>query len=432
MNVYVVDTNIILNDYTNVETLSTNNKVVIPYAVIKELDNFKKLNNSLGYNSRKFSNYIAKELNQHSDTEVLQNRHTISENIVIDTNNYSGTADEQILEACKCYPINEGDTKVLLTNDTNLAIFARLDHILTESYGVSDKDKEYTGVSIIEVEDHEVQTLFDDTSIKIVDGDFHSNEIIAVKSGGKTIATGRCVGGNKIKLIKCGSNNFFLDSETKVKPKNKEQSWLLHLMNLIVDDTIDLLTITGRAGVGKSYIALARAIEMVENGDFKKITLTKPLAHMGGQELGFLPGGMGEKIRPIMESYVTILDKLGYADMSMFSASDVDEKYDNKKSLIKFEPLTYIRGCNLQDIVIIDEAQNLSLHEIKTLVTRMDEGAKIILIADTDQIDVQHLNKHNNGFSQLVEKFKNVEFAAHIKLIKSERSRLAEVAGDLL
>jgi PhoH-like ATPase len=151
---------------------------------------------------------------------------------------------------------------------------------------------------------------------------------------------------------------------------------------------------------------------------------------MRRQDVGFLKGSYADKIKPFMASYLDVLDKLGEADMAMFM--DEDEKDSKSSSPIKFESLTFIRGRNLNDIIIVDEAQNLTQHELKTLITRADEGAKVILIGDTDQIDVSYVNKHTNGLSYVIDALKHLPFTGHIKLLKSERSRLAAAAGQLL
>ena len=212
-----------------------------------------------------------------------------------------------------------------------------------------------------------------------------------------------------------------------VRPRNAEQSFAL---NVLTDNRIQLVTLSGKAGTGKTLLALASALEKIK--DFSQIFLARPIIPLSNRDLGFLPGDIDSKLTPYMQplfdNLTVIKHQLKKKDKRI---SEIKSLLDEQKLLIT--PLAYIRGRSLQkSFFIVDEAQNLTPHEIKTIITRAGEGTKIIFTGDINQIDHPYLDKKSNGVSYLINRMKNQKIYSHINLKKGERSKLAELASNLL
>ena len=212
-----------------------------------------------------------------------------------------------------------------------------------------------------------------------------------------------------------------------IVPKNAEQAFALHA---ILNPEIKLVTVQGVAGTGKTLLALAGAIEQRRN--FKQIILARPIVPLSNKDIGFLPGDIKDKINPYMEP---LFDNLKFIKNQF---SEMDKKHKQiiemqKQEKIVITPLAYIRGRSLSDIIfIVDEAQNLTPHEIKTIITRAGENTKMIFTGDVNQIDTPYLDEHSNGLSYLIDRVKGNKLYAHVSLEKGERSELANVANELL
>lgn len=210
-----------------------------------------------------------------------------------------------------------------------------------------------------------------------------------------------------------------------IGPKNSEQAFM---MDALLDKDITLLTVEGKAGTGKNFVSLACALEQVRSNHYDSLYFTRQTISMGDREIGFLPGDMLEKINPFLKGFDDNLALLKKINGNLNHINNLE----SAQKIIR-EPLAFIRGRSLNKIFfIVDEAQNLTPHEVKTIVTRAGEGTKIVFIGDTRQIDNPYLDQRSNGFSYLIEKFLGQECHAHVRLIKSERSALAELAGELL
>ena len=424
---YIIDTSVIIASPFFFKDLSKA-EIIIPIVVISELDKLKKFPNEVGKSARVFIKYLD-TISEKIDLSIgvaVENNLTFK----VDVNNYNNDfgdpnyGDNKILACANDW--NQKQKNVcLLTNDFNLRIRARSlaiqasrfeasNTIITELYSGFKEVKSYEAAEMllmegeIEAADFQIVNLQPNQFVIFLD----ENEDIA--------AIGRHNSG-KIKSLK-PSYPWGLSA------KNKEQSLAI---NLLMDPKIQLTTIVGAAGTGKSLIALASALEMVlEKKMYEKIMIYKPVESVG-KDIGFLPGELHEKMAPYFQS---VMDSLEF-----LLKSSNDEKWKTalemykKKEKINFEALTYIRGRSVNNaLMIIDEVQNLDKESIKTILTRVGHNTKIILLGDINQIDNKDLDPLNNGLTYVVEKFKTSELSGHITLFKGERSPLAEEAAQIL
>lgn len=455
---FVLDTNIVLNDYFAPFRLAKDYNVVLPLTVIQELDSKKKAPGSVGMNARRFHSKfrdeavsvtpmignssltkMSKTLSLYVDSQVYEDLLPGSE-----ASKANLTNDLKILSVAMFWTSTRNVK--LLTNDNNLLVQSIINGVKAESCNEYKKDEHFTGINEITIGSKVLQDFNEGHQVflkKKKHPGLQPNQILILRMKRVKRPVGFALfGGYEKPIIPIQQGKRKILGLTA---RNKEQEWLMALGELLWKPThehqIDMLTIEGPAGCGKTLFAVAMALEMSDPGS--AITLTKPLSVMGKQETGFLKGDLSDKMKPFMQSYVDILEKLDYANMDMITGDDIkgypkneeivwDDKSMQKKPTIYFDVLSHIRGRNMGGIIVVDEAQNLDRHELKSLVTRADEGAKVILIADTAQIDAFHLDKWNNGFVNVTEKMKSLPFTAHIALRKCERSRLAKAAGEML
>jgi PhoH-like ATPase len=215
-----------------------------------------------------------------------------------------------------------------------------------------------------------------------------------------------------------------------VKPRNREQQFALELL---LDDSVQVVTLLGKAGTGKTLLAIAAGLQQVVDDErYNKLLVSRPVMPMG-RDLGFLPGDVGEKLRPYMQPIYDNLDFIVAANLEQRRRSTMTPAQLEEGGYLSVEPLTYIRGRSIPNqYIIVDEAQNLTPHEVKTILTRAGEGTKIVLTGDAFQIDNPYVDASTNGLSYLAEHFKHLEIAGHVTLVKGERSKMAELAGNLL
>ena len=395
---YVIDTNIIIEDPKIINKL--NGIIHIPITVLKELDKLKYSEYTKSYNIREFIRILDDDsVNIHYDNSI-EEKYLDSDIInVYLTSDVSGkTNDEKIInftnKLCKTYG-NEYVT--LITNDIIMTLIAKTQGITTNHHEllIHPPTEIYSGVSYEEEPEY-------------------PNQYQITKSG----------------IFRKKYNNSAITRLGKDYPiwtishRNAEQKCAI---DALMDDKIKLVTLIGHAGCGKTLLSIAAALECIfkQNSQYNRLLVSRPIIPMGN-DLGYLPGSIEEKLSPWMQPIFDNMDLL-------FKDKKDNWKGLERDGLLKLEALTYIRGRSIPNqFIIVDEAQNLTKHEIITIVSRVGEGTKIIFAGDINQIDNPKLNSKNNGLTYIIEKFKDQPIAAHVTLKRGERSELANLAAEIL
>jgi len=429
--IYVIDTSVLIHD-PNSYLCFTGNDVIIPINVLDELDKLKNLPNEVGKNART----VIRALDKISQTGDISQGVGLNNNILLRINtesNYLSVGQDQsyvdnkILSCALKLKLHYDKRKVILVSkDINLRVRAKAFKIKAEDY-TKDKinvDNLYFGHKVIKNE--ELGNLL--TEYNILDNSKGAypevnallpNECVYFTSDeGKGLALGRKIG-NTIKKVESVK-------PWGLSPRNKEQAFAV---DMILDPNISLVSLIGLAGCGKTLLAIASALEAVlEQKQYKKLLIYRPIQPVG-KDLGFLPGDINDKLRPWIQPIVDSLEFL-------FDKGDHWQKKLDlyiEKGIISYEAIAYIRGRSIPNaLMLIDEAQNLSSQELKTILTRVSSGTKIILTGDVNQIDNSSLDSESNGLSYVLEKFKDSPLAGHITMISGERSPLATVAAKIL
>ena len=423
---YILDTSALVYDPLCFKTFQDSN-VIIPITVLDELDKLKKQAGEAGKNARVCIKLLD-ELCSTGDVGIgidIEN----GINIKIDATNLDASqfgdslyGDNRILACANFY--NAYGTAILVSNDINLRVRARVIGIgaqACESKQISFSDL-YSG--FVTIKDEELgEELLDrgwldpnELTVQLL-----INEcVVFVDKHNEEVSCGRKISNNKIKVIK---NLYPWD----ISARNSEQALA---MDLIMDKNISLVTLIGKAGTGKSLVTLASALDLVSRKEYNKFIIYRPIQAVGN-DIGFLPGTMEEKLAPWFEA---IMDNFEILLTSSNGSSWIkDFEMFKKKGQLEMQALTYIRGRSIPNsIILVDECQNLSKEEVKTILTRAGEDTKIILTGDIEQIDNSDLDATNNGLTYVIEKFKDTDLAGHITFTKGERSRLATVASEIL
>lgn len=429
---YVLDTNVLLHNPEAIFAFGGND-VVLPLAVIEEIDNQKKRQDEIGRNARIVSQLLdglrsVGRLSEGVDLEnggririELNHQEAIDFPVGLDPQKH----DNRILAVVYNLHRENGVGSALVTKDLNLRVKADALGIPAEDFSRDkvDYSRLYTGTSESQVSQVELDSLFTQGRLELDNPNgFFPNQFLVLKnhSNGSQSALSRFSRNCLLPLRHADSVNW------GIKALNKEQKFALELL---LNDDIKVVTLIGRAGTGKTLLALAVGLEkVIEQKVFSRLLVTRPVEPMG-RDLGYLPGSKEDKLRPWMQP---IYDNLEYL---LSDSSDdmriLDELMD--RGFLEMEALTYIRGRSIpRQFIVCDEAQNLSPHMIKTLVTRVGVGTKIVFTGDPEQIDSPYLDASSNGLTYLVEKFKGEEIAGHITLVKGERSEVAELGSKLL
>jgi PhoH-like ATPase len=438
--IFVLDTSAILFDHNAFFNFKEHD-VAIPITVLEEIDRFKKGNDVINFEAREF----IRAIDRLSDSYSLQDwiplngptkgkfkvlMHEKSSSVDADQVFGERKADHRIINAALSVQEQNPHRKVVLVSkDINLRLKARSLNLASEDYEtgkVKDIKDLYTGKSVIE-----------NTTKKVID---------------KLYQDGWCNWKDVVKVRPLKNHYFILRSKTEsgsalayynpftdriervqkepaagIRPRNAEQAFAIHS---VLNPNILLSTVMGVAGSGKTLLALASALE--QKSKYRQIYLARPIVPLSNKDIGYLPGDIKSKINPYMEP---LWDNLKYIQ-SQYKETDrefqkINDMVENEK--LHITPLAYIRGRSLSNICfIIDEAQNLTPHEVKTIITRAGEGTKIIFTGDIFQIDTPYLDSHSNGLSTLIDKMKDQDLYSHITLEKGERSELANLAGTLL
>jgi PhoH-like ATPase len=433
--IFVVDTNVLLHDRTALDAFA-DNTVVLPMAVIEELDRFKKETNELGRNARS----VVRQL------DLLRARGKLGEGVALDN---GGTlkivttlsplsdeildvdiADNRIIQVAHQLH-RQGERVIFVTKDINARIKA--DALGIEAMDFENKkvnfDELFTGYRALKVSGAAVDEFLANRSLPLPEANLMPNEFVTLidEEDPKHTAFGRFMADGQLLALNAAN-----DTAWHIKPRSREQRMTLELL---LDDSIQVVTLVGQAGTGKTLLALAAGLEKtIVQKRYDKLLVTRPIMPFG-RDIGFLPGDKEEKLSNWM---LPIFDNLTYL-MARPSSGDhkttVRDKIEKlqRDEVLELEALTYIRGRSIpRQFIIVDEAQNLTPHEVKTIISRSGEGTKMVLTGDPYQIDNPYLDASSNGLSYAVERLKSQPIHGHVTLLKSERSALAAIAAEVL
>jgi len=435
---FVLDTNVILHDAGCLRNFQEND-VAIPITVLEELDRFKRGSEDINFQAREFLrrlDEVTGDILSPTGASLGEGRGTIR---VVIPEEYddrvrnlflTDTPDHRILNAALLLHNRELHRPVVLVSkDSNLRLKAKALGLTAQDYN-SDKiesfDRLYAGKRIIEGTASEHITQFYENhgvisadQLPELTGPI-ANENYILRNGSKSILATYHQQDNTLHRVE-KINTY------GITPRNAEQSFAL---KALTDDNIRLVTLAGKAGTGKTILALAAALECRHR--YRQILLARPIVPLSNKDLGYLPGDVQDKLDPYMQPLYDNLAVIRHQfNDNDAAAQRIQEMRDNEKLLIT--PLAYIRGRSLQRVFfIVDESQNLTPHEVKTIITRAGEGTKLVFTGDINQIDQPYLDALSNGLSYLINRMKGQSIFAHITLEKGERSALADLASELL
>ena len=439
---YVLDANVLLHDPHAIFKFEDND-LIIPIFAIEEIDQFKREGSERGRNARTIARLLD-ELRRDQGTSLATGvplesggnlRIAIPEhrpNALVGLE--SSSQDLAILQtAIEARDKDPSRPTVFVTMDTNLRIRADALGVTAETYEnqrVKDPELEHS-VMEMEVPGTDVDAFFQNGRVAPAGlGSLHPNACVMLRDAGAPTHTalGRFDAARaEILALRVGREGVM-----GVRPRNKEQAFAL---DLLLDDTVRLVTLIGKAGTGKTLLALAAGLKRTtEDNAYTRLLVSRPIMPLG-RDLGFLPGDVDEKLNPWMQPIFDNLEFLFANGAGATKSARGDRGFLEllESGTIQVEPLTYIRGRSLpHQYLIVDEAQNLTPHEVKTIITRCGEGTKIVLTGDPHQIDNPYVDLASNGLSVVADRFKRERIAGHVVLAKGERSELAELAANLL
>ena len=433
---YILDTNVFLTNANSI-FLYKNNDIVVPLKVLDEIDKHKKRQDGVGVNARntiRILDSLRAKGNLHKGVRLATGLGKLFvKDYALDDVPFGfdmASADNQIICTALTEIQNSSRRKVIvISRDINMRVKCDSLEIQSEDFitedAIENTDELYTGVLSHLVDDQLVDRIYEGEEIYFDKEDviIQPNQYIMLVSNAnekKTCLTKFKDYNSPIKKV-----HGYSDGVWNVSPRNKEQMFAL---DLLMDPDIPIVSIIGRAGSGKTLLALAAGLEQVleeRSKKYKKLVVSRPIQPVG-KDIGFLPGTLEEKMSPWL---MPVQDNLEY--LMSGNKSTMELMFEN--GTIEIEALSYIRGRSISNAyIIIDEAQNLSVHELKTIITRVGENTKIILTGDIEQIDNVYLDATSNGLSHAIEKFKSQSLAGHITLKKGERSKTATLAAKIL
>ena len=424
--IIIIDTSVLLYDKESIHSFPGND-VFFTLIVLDELDKFKDRPGLLGENARYVNRYL----------DDLRSLGSLHDGIYCKDHdqNFRVWLDPVSPGSIPGLDLGKGDNKIIataieikksfssqkvkvITKDINLRVKCDALNIDAEDY-YSDhldvEDTSFVGFSELELTDEEVDALYTEGRLDVELG-LSENEFLIGK------------GASQGKSVLCWYKDKELTrlqdlrlQETETSPRNKEQKFALHALT---DDSVPLVTLTGLAGSGKTFLTLMSALEALNSKKYERIVVTRNIQPVG-KEIGYLPGDVNDKMAPwmspLMDNFRHHFKDKTYFEMLM------------EKGLIEIAPLSFIRGRTFTNsFIIVDEAQNASIHELKTVITRIGENSKIVLMGDTDQIDTPYLNQKSNGLAIVIDRMKSSSFSAHVHLCRGERSGLATYASKVL
>jgi PhoH-like ATPase len=434
---FVLDTNVLLHDPSALFKFR-DNRIIIPITVIEELDRFKKDLNMLGRNARTVSKYI----------DRMREEGSLAEGVPIETGGvlrvafdgdgarllpaelHGNREDNQILAVALGEKVRDRNIPVVVVSkDTNLRIKADSLGLRAEDYESDRVDIEelYQGYREVQVDKAWIDAFYAAGESAAPPGaeGLKPNEYLVLRNSTSHSALARYdPARRKVRVLPS-----FKEDVWGVRPRNKEQHFAL---DILLDDSVKLVTLAGKAGTGKTLLAIAAGLRKTSDEEvYQRLLVSRPVFPMG-KDIGFLPGDVEEKLKPWMQPIFDNVEYLfGYSRRKRQGMRGYQELIN--LGILEIEPLTYIRGRSIPNqYIIIDEAQNLSPHEVKTILTRAGENSKVVLTGDPYQIDNPFVDSASNGLSCIVEKFKGESIAGHVLLMKGERSPLAELAANIL
>ncbi len=424
---FVLDTNVLLYDKTAIHSFPGND-VVIPLLVLDELDRFKEKPGVIGESARYVNRLLdgfreigrldvgielPEDLSKKQTVKVIIGEHAAPFGL-------AGTKGDNLIIAATLSEGREHPKKpiILVTKDINLRVKCDALGIRSEDYykdHIASEDADYLGYQNIELEKEKVDKFYENGFVEAPTVNAFPNEYVVVNEGNHSTLLARYLDGCLHRLIEAPGGIG------KISPKNKEQSFAI---DALMQTNIPLVTLTGIAGSGKTFLTLMAAMDGAMSKKYSRIVISRSIQTVGN-DIGFLPGDLNEKmdpwLAPIRDNFQTMFN-----DITYFEAM-------KDKGQIEVAPLAFIRGRSFNDsFVIVDEAQNATVHELKTLITRVGKNSKIVLLGDTDQIDTPYIDKVSNGLSIIVDRFKNTEVTAHVHIPHGQRSKLATMASNIL
>ncbi|MBE9157581.1 PhoH family protein [Nodosilinea sp. LEGE 06152] len=438
--VFVLDTNVLLHDPMAMFRFEDND-VVLPITIIEELDRFKKGTADTGRNARYVSRTLDELRQQGSLVQgvpleqggtlkvALCHRDTLRQ---LPAELEGDQGDNAILAVAMEYKHHHDMPVVLVSKDTNLRIKADAVGLVAEDYETDkvDIDDLYTGTLEVMTSAEAISQLFGDGHLRLDVPLYPNQAITLVDEANPTHTALALVQGSSGKLVPLGKLPHA--GVSRVQPRNREQRFAFELL---LQDSISMVTLVGKAGTGKTLLAIAAGVQKVADERlYSRLLIARPIVPLG-RDIGYLPGDIRDKLNPWMQPLYDNFDLI-------FGTQDMRGRPEHwrrgheemiEQGLLQIEPLTYIRGRSIpKQFLVVDEAQNLTPHEVKTILTRAGEGTKIILTGDPEQIDNPYVDASSNGLTYVVERFKGEALAGHISLTKGERSSLAERAAMLL
>ena len=436
--IYVLDTSVLLYDPDSLSNFDDNN-IVIPFAALAELDNKKSKPGQIGYNARQVSRILD---NLSSQNHGLRNffpyekgsikitgtsTEFLNKNIPFELQTESLYKDIEIIATALKEQSESKDEVILVSKDSNVRIIGRQCGVITEDYRRAriENTSELWQPKELDIEDELYSNIMSNHIDKLpqvfIDQEYVCNDYVTIKNYNES----------KSGLVRILDNGIMAIGKTKHNPygieaKNREQIFAL---NALMDESIDILTLSGTTGSGKTLLAIAAGLDQVEQGVYDKIIVMRSIVSVG-KDLGTLPGFVDEKVGPYMKA---IYDNIDFMIQSENKSPIKPHEYLIQSGKIEIEAFALIRGRSINNaFIIVDEAQNSTKLELKTAISRAGKGTKIVITGDINQIDNNYLDRDSCGLTHVAKAFRGQVNAAHVNLIKAERSRLSEQSDMLL